>query len=130
MTLAVEAEAILQRLEAADSLGTSMSSGFSTSVMFVKEHEAFKAVLDFFKANPTLALPTFLDRVATYLKVQPGQYEHPNDATVLALLLMVEELFPASPEATVFMKIAELLPNPWWTRQFIERRRAASQSKA
>jgi hypothetical protein len=131
MTALEDAERALKVLEDAGMFGTGISSGFRLTTQIVRAHDAYKAALAVFSASQPIVIPMLTDRIAKYIQVDPGIYEHPNDATALALLLLVEDIFGAtSSEMKALMAAADLLPSPWWTRQFIERMRVASQSGA
>lgn len=121
-------EKATKALEDEGSLGTSISSGFRSTCGIIRENAAYQAACSAYREYPAM-IPVLLDRVAQYIRITPGQYEHPMDVTLLAFLLLTEDVYGAqSSELKVLMAAADLLANPWWTRQFVERMRAPSQS--
>ena len=121
-------EKATKALEDEGSFGTSISSGFRVTCGIVRGNATYQAACSAYREYPSM-IPMLLDRVAQYLRIAPGQYEHPMDVTLLAFLLLAEDVYGAqSSELKVLMAAADLLANPWWTRQFVERMRAPSQS--
>ena len=121
-------EKATQALEDKGNFSTGISSGLHLTCALIRQDETYKAACAAYKEYPAM-IPVLIDRLSKYSRFDPGRYEHPNDATVLAFMLLAEDVYGLkSSELKILMVVADLLPNPWWTRQFIERMRAASQS--
>ena len=130
MTASEDVERAMKGVEDAGSFGTGVASGLRLTCQTIRADPVYQAAREAFQSHPAIAVPVVLDRAVRYSRVDPGQYEHPNDTTMLAFMLLAEDALGAeSPELRIIMLAAEMLPNQWWTRQFIERMRVASQSR-
>lgn len=105
-----------------------VASDFSLAERIARTSTEVTNARSFFDEHKPL-FPVIGDRLRRFAEADPGEYSHPGDAACLGLLVLTQQVYGSqSPEMKTAAVIAGNLKNPFWTREFLARWAAESQS--
>lgn len=105
-----------------------MASGFSLAEAIARNSVEVANARAFFERHLPL-FPVIGDYLRQLVEVDHEGYKHPDDAVCLGLLVLTQQVYGSqSPEMKSAAVIAGNLKNSFWTREFLTRWKADSQS--